>query len=102
MTCLEPLQSRGPANLESAGVQGKLSHAVAFIRSNTRVVRVPGLPLRMHQADELTPIWAATEKDLAASNIAPPFWAFPWAGGQALARHLLDHPEIVRDKRVLD
>ena len=83
-------------------MQGKLSHAIAFIRSNTRVVRVPGLPLRMHQADELTPIWAATEKDLAASNIAPPFWAFPWAGGQALARHLLDHPETVRDKRVLD
>ena len=84
-------------------MQGKravatLEDAMAFIRANTRVVQVHGLPLRMYQADELTPIWEATEKDLAAANVAPPFWAFPWAGGQALARYLIEHPEAVRGK----
>lgn len=74
----------------------------AFIRANTCVADVPGLPIRLWQADELTPIWTATEQDLARHAVAPPFWAFPWAGGQALARYILDHPETVRDKRVLD
>jgi predicted nicotinamide N-methyase len=74
-----------------------------FIRANTRPIAVPGLDgLRIYTADELTPIWEATEKDLESHNIAPPFWAFPWAGGQALARYVLDHPESVRGKRVLD
>ncbi len=75
---------------------------MAFIRTSTRIGAVPGLPIRMHLADELTPIWEATEKDLAEANVAPPFWAFPWAGGQALARYVLDNPEIVRGKLVLD
>ena len=74
----------------------------AFISANTRAVGVPGLPIRIYTADELTPIWEATEKDLEKHNIAPPFWAFPWAGGQALAHYVLDHPEIVRGKVVLD
>jgi predicted nicotinamide N-methyase len=74
-----------------------------FIRANTRPIVVPGLDgLRIYTADELTPIWEATEKDLESRNIAPPFWAFPWAGGQALARHLVDNPQNVRGKRVLD
>ncbi len=71
-------------------MQGKraiatLEDAKAFIRANTRVARGarPADPA-CYQADELTPIWEATEKDLAAANVAPPFWAFPWAGGQAL------------------
>ena len=80
-----------------------LPEAVAFIRSHTRAAPVPGLePIRLWTADELTPIWEATEADLARHRIDPPFWAFPWAGGQAVARYLLDHPETVRDKRVLD
>jgi predicted nicotinamide N-methyase len=88
-------------------VQGKraiatLDEAKAFIRANTRVASAPGLPIRLQTADELTPLWEATEKDLAAANVAPPFWAFPWAGGQALSRYVLDNPEIVRGKRVLD
>lgn len=88
-------------------MQGKpaiasVDDARAFIRANTRVATVPALPIRMHQADELTPIWEATEKDLAEANVAPPFWAFPWAGGQALARYMLDNPEVVRGKLVLD
>lgn len=94
-------------NLERDGVQGKrtiatLEEAKAFIRANTRIAAVPGLPIRMHLADELTPIWEATEKDLAKANVEPPFWAFPWAGGQALARHVLENPDTVRGKCVLD
>lgn len=88
-------------------MQGKhavatLDDARAFIRANTRVVSPRGLPLRMYQADELTPLWEATEKDLARANVAPPFWAFPWAGGQALARYAIDTPQSVAGKRVLD
>lgn len=88
-------------------MQGKraiatLEEAKAFIRANTRVAQVPGLPLKLYQADQLTPIWEATEKDLSAANVSPPFWAFPWAGGQALSRYVLEHPEAVRGKRVLD
>ncbi len=88
-------------------MQGKraiatLAEAKAFIRANTRVADAPGLPIRLYTADELTPIWEATEKDLAEANVAPPFWAFPWAGGQALARYVLDNPETVRGKRVID
>lgn len=74
----------------------------AFIRANTRALPVPSLGLSIFTADELTPIWEATERDLARQNIAPPFWAFPWAGGQALSHFVLDHPEILRGKRVLD
>ncbi len=73
-----------------------------FIRANTRQAPVPGLGFSLWQADQLTPIWTATEKDLAKANIAPPFWAFPWAGGQALSQYMMSHPETVRGKRVLD
>ncbi|MEQ1781199.1 MAG: 50S ribosomal protein L11 methyltransferase [Hyphomonadaceae bacterium] len=88
-------------------MQGKraiatLEEAKAFIRANTRIACAPGLPIRLYTADELTPIWEATERDLAEANVAPPFWAFPWAGGQALSHYVLDNPEIVRGKRVLD
>ena len=79
-----------------------LDSRMAFIRANTRAVAVPNLPVRLYTADELTPLWEATEKDLARANVSPPFWAFPWAGGQALARYILDHPETVRGRRVLD
>jgi predicted nicotinamide N-methyase len=81
----------------------RLDRSIAFIRANTRPIAVRGLGgIALFTADELTPIWEATEKDLAAHNIAPPFWAFPWAGGQALSHYILDHPEIVRGKHVLD
>lgn len=84
-------------------LSASLSRSIAFIRANTRPIAVGGLGgITIFTADELTPIWEATEKDLAAHNIAPPFWAFPWAGGQALSHYVLDHPEIVRGKRVLD
>jgi predicted nicotinamide N-methyase len=75
----------------------------AFIRANTRLETPPLVPeVRLHLASEVVPLWEATEEELARQGLPPPFWAFAWAGGQALARYLLDHPEIVRGKRVLD
>ncbi|MBS7541066.1 class I SAM-dependent methyltransferase [Ancylobacter lacus] len=56
----------------------------------------------LHLADEAVPIWQRTEEELGAMGLPPPFWAFAWAGGQALARHILDHPGIVAGARVLD
>lgn len=47
-------------------------------------------------------LWRATEREAADAGLVEPYWAFPWAGGQALARHVLDAPELVRDKTVLD
>ncbi len=58
--------------------------------------------IRLQLASAITPIWQATEEWLAARNIAPPFWAFAWPGSQALARHVLDNPQVVAGKRVLD
>ena len=75
----------------------------AFVRDNTRLARPPLVPeVALHLASEVVPLWQATEEDLAQSGLPPPFWAFAWAGGQALARFLLDHPDQVAGKRVLD
>jgi predicted nicotinamide N-methyase len=75
----------------------------AFIRENTALQPVPHAPeIRLYVADEITPIWRMTEHALGAMGIAPPFWAFAWAGGQALARYVLDHSETVAGKTVLD
>ena len=75
----------------------------AFIRRNTALQPVPHAPeISLYVADEITPIWSMTEDALGAMGIAPPFWAFAWAGGQGLARYVLDHPEIVAGKQVLD
>jgi predicted nicotinamide N-methyase len=75
----------------------------AFIRENTVLQPVPHAPeLSLYVADEITPIWRMTEEALGEMGLAPPFWAFAWAGGQAIARYLLDHPDAVRGKAVLD
>ncbi len=75
----------------------------AFILENTRLLAPPLAPeLRLHLADEAVPVWKKTEDVLGRMGLPPPFWAFAWAGGQALARHVLDHPQIVSGKRVLD
>jgi predicted nicotinamide N-methyase len=75
----------------------------AFIRANTRLRPVPLVPeISLHLADEAVPLWQKTEEELAAIGLPPPFWAFAWAGGQALARYVLDHPEVVAGQRVLD
>jgi predicted nicotinamide N-methyase len=76
---------------------------VAFIRSETRLRPVPHAPeISLHVADEATELWQKTEEELGEIGLPPPFWAFAWAGGQALARYILDHPETVRGRRVLD
>jgi predicted nicotinamide N-methyase len=75
----------------------------AFIRANTAPSAPRLIPeIRLHQADKLFPLWRLTEPEIDALGLPPPYWAFAWAGGQALARYLLDHPESVARKTVLD
>jgi predicted nicotinamide N-methyase len=74
-----------------------------FIRRNTELLPVPHAPeIRLHTATVATELWSKTEEELGEIGLAPPFWAFAWAGGQALARWILDNPEAVRGRRVLD
>jgi predicted nicotinamide N-methyase len=74
-----------------------------FIRANTRLLAVPMVPeIRLHLAAESLPIWQKTEEDLGRINVPPPWWAFAWAGGQALARYVLDNPAVVAGCSVLD
>ena len=74
-----------------------------FIRANTRSRPVPLAPeIALFVADEAVPLWHKTEEEIGEAGLPPPFWAFAWAGGQALARHVLDDPELVRGKTVLD
>lgn len=80
-----------------------LEKADGFIRANTALRAPPHVPeIRLHLADEAHDLWQWTEEELHEIGLPPPFWAFAWAGGQALARYLLDHPEIVAGERVLD
>jgi predicted nicotinamide N-methyase len=75
----------------------------AFVRAHTRLLPVPHAPeIVLHVADEATALWEKTEEELGAMGLPPPFWAFAWAGGQALARYVLDHPAVVTGQRVLD
>lgn len=75
----------------------------AFILAQTAIAAPSLVPeVKLHLATEITPIWEATEVSLAAMNLPPPYWAFAWAGGQALTRFLIDHPDWVQGKRVLD
>ena len=74
-----------------------------FIRRNTALEAPVMVPeFRLWLATEYVPIWQATEAWMEEQNIDPPYWAFCWPGGQAIARYLLDHPDAVRGKRVID
>jgi predicted nicotinamide N-methyase len=74
-----------------------------FIRANTRLLTPPLVPeIRLHLAEEALPIWQKTEEELGELNVPPPYWAFAWAGGQALARYLLDNRRVVAGRTVLD
>ena len=80
-----------------------MSDPAAFIAAQTVLLHPPLVPeIKLHLATEITPIWQATEAELAQMNLPPPYWAFAWPGGQALTRFLLDHPDWVKGKRVLD
>jgi len=74
-----------------------------FIAANTRLLAPPLVPeITLHLAEESLPIWRRTEEELGEMNVPPPYWAFAWAGGQALARFVLDNPGRISGKRVLD
>jgi predicted nicotinamide N-methyase len=80
-----------------------ISDIPAFIRENTRVLAPSHVPeLKLYLADDAVSLWQLTEERLSELGLPPPFWAFAWAGGQALARYVLDNTEIVRGKSVLD
>lgn len=80
-----------------------ISDIPAFIRENTRVLAPSHVPeLKLHLADDAVSLWELTEEELGELGLPPPFWAFAWAGGQALARYLLDHPTVARGRRALD
>ena len=75
----------------------------SFITANAALMAPPLVPeIRLHLATEVVPLWRATEEELEKMGVPPPYWAFAWAGGQALARYILDHPQSVAGKRVLD
>ena len=77
--------------------------SVRFICKNTRLIAPPLVPeVRLHLAHEAVALWEKTEDELQEIGLPPPFWAFAWAGGQALARYIFDHPEFCSGKRVLD
>ncbi|AUX43038.1 50S ribosomal protein L11 methyltransferase [Sorangium cellulosum] len=87
----------------AAGGASPVESAAAFVARETAVACSPLVPeVKLHLATEVTPLWHATEAALARAGVPPPYWAFAWAGGQALARYLLDHPAAVSGKRVLD
>ncbi len=74
-----------------------------FVRENTVLKPASLVPeFSLHLADRAVPLWEKTEEELAQEDLPPPYWAFAWAGGQALARYLIDHPDTVAGKRVLD
>ena len=80
-----------------------MSEPEDFIRAETAISAPALVPeIRLHLASEILPIWQATEADLEKHGLPPPYWAFAWPGGQALARHILDHRELVAGRRVLD
>ncbi|KXV21920.1 class I SAM-dependent methyltransferase [Gluconobacter japonicus] len=81
----------------------RLQDPAAFIRDHTAVERAGLVPeIALHLATDITPIWQASEAFLEAHGIEPPFWAFAWPGSQLIARYILDNPERVHGKRVLD
>lgn len=74
-----------------------------FIPQNTVVTSASLIPeIKLHLATEVVPLWQATEATLEATGLPPPYWAFAWPGGQAIARHVLDTPRLVAGRRVLD
>ena len=76
---------------------------IEIIQTHTVTGRAPLVPeLTVHLATHITPLWEATENILMETDMPPPFWAFTWPGGQALARYILDHPEMVAGKHILD
>lgn len=77
--------------------------AGSFIRANTQLMAPAHVPeLSLHLASEISPLWHKTEEELGQIGLPPPFWAFAWAGGQGLARYILDNPQTVYGKEIVD
>lgn len=75
----------------------------SFVRRRTRLQDVPGVPgVRLHLADDVTSVWRQTGAFLGSDDPPLPYWAFAWSGGLAIARYLVDHPEAVAGRRVVD
>jgi predicted nicotinamide N-methyase len=80
-----------------------VSDRFEFIKANTALIAPPLVPeLRLRLATEIVPLWRSTEEELAGCGVPPPYWAFAWAGGQALARYVIDNPSCVSGRTVLD
>lgn len=80
-----------------------MNDPASFILANTALIAPPLVPeIRLHLATEVVPLWRKTEEELEAEGVPPPYWAFAWAGGQALARYVLDHADEMRGHSVLD
>lgn len=83
-------------------IAGEGGVPAAFVRAHTRIERPALVPeLRLHVTDDVVELWEAMQQAAGAAD-EPPFWAAAWPGGQALARYVLDHPEVVAGRRVLD
>lgn len=95
--------TQAPPSSDASPDQIEFERAAAFIRDNTVILSPPLVPeLSLHLAEESLPIWLKTEEELNKANIDPPYWAFAWAGGQAVGRYILDEPGLVAGKHVLD
>jgi len=92
-----------PASTMTSTSSSSPSEAEAFVVEHAALGSAPLVPeVRLWLASEVTPLWYATEQWLDIRGVSPPFWAFAWPGGQAVARYVLDHPELVRGRRVVD
>ncbi len=88
---------------QTCGLEMYEGHTAQFIRANTELAAPPLVPeIDLHLATEVVPLWRKTEDELRAEGVPPPYWAFAWAGGQALARYVLDHRNTVAARSVLD
>jgi len=85
-----------------AMIDGAAAHE-AFVQANSALRPVPHVPeIRLYLADDAVSLWEQTERELGRTDQPPPFWAFAWPGGQALARYVLDHPDLVAGRTILD
>jgi predicted nicotinamide N-methyase len=89
----------------TASIDGAMARLdpLAIIRNETELLCVPLVPeIRLYQASDPISLWQRMEASAGRTDLDPPFWAAAWAGGQALARYLLDNPELVEGRGVID
>jgi predicted nicotinamide N-methyase len=102
-TCEEQAAGKAAADMASELRERPEPSQLEIIWGYTRLSPVPLVPeIQIHQASEPIGLWEHTELAAGRTGLDPPFWAFAWAGGRALARYLLDYPEVVRGRRVID